>query len=276
MHFNRVANYGVLANLTADFLASAVLMPALALSLIAEGLGWGPGVAAPVYAAAGWAARGVIWLGHVFSGAPAAQITMSSAPEIALAISYVGIVFACLWRGRLRWIGLLMAAAVTLWPRGEAPVAWIANDGADAALVVNGEVVGMKPGVRLYATQLWAQRRNLGQPADPASAQRALWDCNRIACAPTAFKHPAIAAWWTTRAPPAGRLAQMCAHADVPILRASVPLPSACDDVTVLGRAAFARGGAAEIFAAPGGGWRFSWAQPIRGRRPWTLSDSGG
>jgi competence protein ComEC len=275
-HFNRVANYGVLANLTADFLASAVLMPALALSLIAEGLGWGPGVAAPVFAAAGWAARGVIWLGHVFSGAPAAQVTMSSAPEIALAVSYVGIVFACLWRGRLRWIGLPMAAAVALWPRGEAPAAWIASDGADAALVVNGQAVGMKPGVRLYATQLWAQRRDLGQPADPVSAQRALWDCNRTACAPTAFKHPAIAAWWTKRAPPAGRLAQMCAHADILILRASAPLPSACDDVTVLGRAAFDRGGAAEIFPAPGGGWRFVWAQPIRGRRPWTLSDSGG
>ena len=38
-HFNRVANYGVFANLTADFVASVVMMPALALGLAAESLG---------------------------------------------------------------------------------------------------------------------------------------------------------------------------------------------------------------------------------------------
>ena len=206
--------------------------------------------------------------------APGAAVTMSSAPEIALAVSYLGIVFACLWRGRLRWIGLPMAAAVALWPRGEAPVAWIASDGADAALVVNHQAIGMKPGVRLYATQLWAQRRDFAQPADPVAAQSALWDCTRTACPPTAFKHPAIAAWWTKRMPAPERLAAMCARADILILRASAPLPGACSDVTVLGRAAFDRGGSAEVFAAPGGGWRFMWAQPIRGRRPWTVSDS--
>jgi competence protein ComEC len=40
-HFNRMANYGVFANLTADLLASAVMMPALALSLPFEALGFG-------------------------------------------------------------------------------------------------------------------------------------------------------------------------------------------------------------------------------------------
>ena len=38
-HFNRVANYGVFANLTADFVASVVLMPASALALLAQALG---------------------------------------------------------------------------------------------------------------------------------------------------------------------------------------------------------------------------------------------
>ncbi len=36
-HFNRVANYGVFANLSADFLASVVLMPALGVSLTLPG-----------------------------------------------------------------------------------------------------------------------------------------------------------------------------------------------------------------------------------------------
>ena len=274
-HFNRVANYGVFANLTADFLASAVLMPSLALCLLAQAVGLSHAVA-PLYWLAGWAARGVVELGHIFSTAPGASITMASAPQIALAISYLGIVFACLWRGRLRWLGLPMAAAVAIWPRPAPPAAWIASDGGDAAVVTNGQMVALKPGTRAYATGLWAQRRNLIVPADPASAQRALFDCNRTACAPTPQAFPAIAAWWTRRVPKPERLAALCARADILILRATTPLPGACHDVLVLGRAAFDRGGAAEVFATPGGGWRLEWSQPIRGVRPWTVSDSAG
>jgi competence protein ComEC len=274
-HFNRVANYGVFANLTADFLASAILMPSLALCLLAQGLGL-VHAAAPLFWVAGWAARSIVWLGHFFSSAPGAAVSMASAPQIALVISYIGIVFACLWRGRLRWIGLPMAAAVALWPRPAPPVAWIAADGGDAAIVSNGQMIAMKPGTRAYATGLWAQRRNLYVPADPASAQRALFDCNRTACAPTPEAHPAIAAWWTKRLPKPARLAALCANADILILRATTPLPGACHDVLVLGRAAFDRGGAVEIFPAREGGWRLVWSQPLRGRRPWTLSDSAG
>lgn len=274
-HFNRVANYGVFANLTADFLASAALMPALALCLIAQAMGLGPDQAGPLYWAAGWAARGVIAIGHLFSDAPGAAIAMASAPPIALAISYLGIVFACLWRGQLRWIGVPLAGAVALWPRPAAPVAWMSGDGGDAAVVVGDEVVAMKPTTRVYATGAWAQRRGLKLPAEPDAAMRALFDCDRTACAPHAFTRPAIAAWWTKRQPRPERLAALCEHADILILRASTTLPWACRDVQVIGRAAFERGGAAEIFAAPHG-WRIVWSQPMRGKRPWTISDSAG
>jgi competence protein ComEC len=272
-HFNRVANYGVLANLTADFLASAVLMPALALCLAAQTLGLGHEQLGPLFWVAGWTARGVIAIGHVFSNAPGAAVTMASAPPIALAISYVGIVFACLWRGRLRWIGLPMAAAVALWPRPAPPAAWISSDGGDAAVVVGGEAVALKPTTRLYATQTWAQRRNLRLPAEPQAALNALYDCDRSACAPHAYTRPAIAAWWTKREPRPGRLAELCERADILIMRADAALPPQCDDVRVLRRAAFERGGAAEIYPSVSG-WRFVWSQPQRGLRPWTISDS--
>jgi len=274
-HFNRIANYGVLANLTADFLASAVLMPALGLCLAAEGLGLAHGVGTPVLWLAGWAAKGVVWLGHLFATAPGAAMTMSSAPQIALAISYLGIVFACLWRGRLRWIGLPLAAAVAVWPRPAAPVAWIAADGDDAAVVVGGEEIPLKPNVRLYATQLWAQRRGFTLPADPVAAQQSAFDCDKKGCTPIGERRPAISAWWTKRKPSPVRLADLCDRTDIVILRADVQPPSKCDGALVLGRTDFALGGAAEVFAAPHG-WRVVWSQPLRGQRPWTASGSGG
>lgn len=276
-HFNRVANYGVAANLTADFLASAVLMPALGLCLLVQSIGLGPAQAAPLFWLAGWAARGVIAIGHLFSEAPGAAVTMASAPEIALSLSYLGIVFACLWQGRLRWIGVPLAFAVALWPRPPAPAGWMSADGGDAAIVRNGEAVAMKPTTRLYATGAWAQRRGLRLPAEPGAAMQALFDCDRSACAPHSFTRPAIAAWWTIRKPKPERLAGLCRNAEILILRAEVDdLPAPCARLTIFGKAAFARGGAAELYAAPGGGWRAVWAQPLRGQRPWTISGSGG
>ncbi|MHB8530224.1 MAG: ComEC/Rec2 family competence protein, partial [Caulobacteraceae bacterium] len=133
----------------------------------------------------------------------------------------------------------------------------------------------LKPGMRLYATQLWAQRRGLVLPPDPEGAMRDHFDCNRIACAPTDRLRPAIAAWWTKRRVSAARLADLCEGADILILRADAATPSECDGATVLRRADFAHLGSAEIFAAPHG-WRFAWSQPIRGERPWSVSDSGG
>ena len=271
-HFNRVANYGVFANLTADLIASLALMPSLAIGVLLESLGLGQAVVAPFLFVAGWAARSIVWLGHVFANAPGAALTISSAPTIALAISYIGIIFACLWRGKLRWIGAPMAAAVAFWPRPPGPAAWVASDGDNAAVVVAGKAVALKPAQRLYAVQTWAQRRGLALPADPASAQSALAYCTRNGCTPNPGERPAIAAWWTVRQPKAGVLDDLCRNADFLILtRADLEPPRACRSATVLGPADFARGGAAEIFRA-GLGWRIVWSEPLRGRRPWTAA----
>ena len=270
-HFNRVANYGVFANLTADLIASVVLMPVLALVLLAQAVGVGSAVATPVLWLAGVASRAIIAIGHVFTTAPGAAISLPSAPEIALAISYLGIVFACLWQGRLRWIGLPMAAAVALWPRPTPPVAWIAADGDDAAVVVGGTEVPMKAGARRYATQLWAQRRGFAMPADPAAAQRAAFDCDRKGCLPVGHIHPALAASWTRKPPAGDRWRDLCSGADIVVLRSlSAPMP-ACGAALVLTRGDFERNGAAEVYA-DSSGWRLVWSQPLRGRRPWTGS----
>ncbi len=268
-HFNRVANYGVFANLTADFLASALLMPAVAIAAIGELLNvsavWLRG---PLWVA-GWAARAIVGLAHLFANAPHAAFSISSAPTIALALSYLGIVFACLWRGPMRWIGAPLAAAVALWPRPAAPVAWIASDGNDAAVVVRGQEIALKPDKRAYATQLWAQRRGFSLPADATAAQAATFDCDRKHCSPINGTQPALAAWWTVRQPKPEQLDALCAGAQILVTRAVFDRPASCAKALLLGPQNFATGGAAEVFRDPNG-WRLAWAQPIRGERPWT------
>jgi len=272
-HFNRIANYGMFANLTADILAAMVLMPALTLGILLQALGADHAVIAPFLAVAGVAARGIVAIGHLFSNLPGAKLSISSAPTIALIVSYLGIVFACLWRGRLRWIGVPLSCAVAFWPRPAPPVAWIASDGGDAALVVAGKAVALKPTGHAYAIETWAQRRGFDLPSDPAKAQAAIADCNRLHCAPIGPAKPAIAAWWTRRKPKPDALGDLCKGADILILKADVAPPDACKQALLLGPTDFAKGGAAEVF--PGGGtghgagWRLVWSQPLRGERPW-------
>ncbi|MEO8811940.1 MAG: competence protein ComEC, partial [Caulobacteraceae bacterium] len=127
-----------------------------------------------------------------------------------------------------------------------------------------------KPGVRAYATQLWAQRRGLTLPIDPAGATGGQFDCDRMGCVPVGPYRPAIAAWWTKRIPKPERLDRLCMAADILILRAPVTPPPSCRAALVLTRADFARGGAAEVFEGPRGRWRLVWSQPIRGDRPWS------
>ncbi len=279
-HFNRVANYGVLANLSADFVASAVLMPSLALTLLAQAVGIDPTLASPIVWLSGQSARLVIFLGHIFAVAPGAAISLPSAPEIALAVSYLGIVFACLWRGRLRWLGVAMSAAVAIWPRPTPPVAWIAADGNDAAVVVAGREIAMKPLARRYATGLWAQRRGFTLPPDPAGAASGAFDCDRMGCLPTGLVRPAIAASWSRKVPSDARFLHLCAGADIVILRSPAAPPRSCGRALVLTRADFDRLGAAEVFASPSG-WRLTWSASARGQRPWTndnttFTDIGG
>jgi len=268
-HFNRIANYGVFANLTADFVASVILMPSLAVALIAQVFGLSATISAPLLWVAGHAAKAIISLGHVFAIAPGAGMSLSSAPEIALAISYLGIVFACLWRGRLRWIGVPMSAAVAIWPRPAPPVAWIAADGDDAAVVVAGQEAPMKPGARQYATELWAQRRGLTPPAVPPAVSPHVYNCDRKGCLPVGPTKPAMAASWMRKPPTDARFDALCDKADFVILRSLDAPARPCGSALVLTRADFERRGAAEIFADKGG-WRLVWSQPLRGRRPWT------
>lgn len=268
-HFNRIANFGVFANLTADFVASAIMMPALAVALLLELIGHA--AATPVLFVAGWAARTVIWIAHVFATAPGAAMTAPAKPEIALTISYLGILFACLWKGHLRWLGLPLSLAVLVWPRPPQPLIWIAADGADAAIVAHGQEVALRPGVRAYATDTWAQRRGLIKPKDMAQARGALFDCDYWSCVARPGVSPALGLWWTRRKPKPERLGELCDRADILVLRADLTPPPSCRGALVLGPADFARGGSAEVFGS-GSGWRVVWAQPIRGNRPWTRS----
>jgi len=205
-------------------------------------------------------------IGHRVAGLPGAVRTVASAPDAVLPIAFLGVLFICLWRGRMRWLGLPLAAAVLIWPRAPTPTLWIGDGGTNAAFSRAEEAVAVRPGVREFAVDLWSRRRGLTLVDRPEAG----WACGRHACAPETPDAGPIALWWGKTAPDAAALAGLCASAPVVSSRAVLSvLPAACDGRLVLDGADHARGGAVELWRKPAG-WTAAWTSDARGDRPWS------
>jgi len=277
-HFNRTAMYGLGANLATAPLSDFLIMPALALGALLEPLGLG----APFLWLAGQGISLMLSIGEWVAGLPGAVRTVASAPDFVLPIAFVGVLFCCLWRGRLRWLGLPFAAAVMLWPRAPTPDLWIGDGGTNAAWVETGEAVVMRPRVRQFAVDVWSRRRGMAPVERPAEG----WTCNRFSCAPEERADGPLAMWWGRRPPSLEQIDALCRSAPVVSVRASMSLlPPSCAGRLVLDGTDYARGGAVELWRedpASAGRWRAVLTAQVRGDRPWStfgdaeISDSGG
>ncbi len=265
-HFNRTAMYGLGANLATAPLSDFVIMPALALGALLEPVGLG----APFLWLAGQGIGVMLAIGEWVAGLPGAVRTVASAPDFVLPIAFLGVLFCCLWRGPLRWLGLPFAAAVMLWPRDPIPDLWIGDGGTNAAFVESGRAVVMRPGVRQFAVDVWSRRRGVELTERPPEG----WACTRFSCGSERPGGGPLAMWWGRRAPSPEEVGTLCLSAPVVSVRATVPgLPPSCEGRLVLDGTDYARGGAVELWRdgpASANRWRAVWASDVRGDRPWS------
>ena len=263
-HFNRVSTWGLFANLAVAPISSFLMMPGLALgaALAPFGLGRWP------LEVAGWSIGLINQVAAWAAVAPMSQVVVASAPDWVLPVSFFGLLFMCLWRGGLRWAGLPLALAILWAPRPPAPDVWVSADGAAVAMRDRKDAVLLRPDVKLFGAELWARRRGL-TPLKTEAERDARFICDAWSCAPGPTAPVRLAAAWNLKRPlKPGRLEEMCANAELVILRNDVRSES-CAAPTILTGADFARGGSVELYR-DGAGWRRVWAQDRRGRRPWT------
>lgn len=260
-HFNRVAVWGLPANLAVAPLSSFVIMPFLAVGALLDPFGLG----APFLAVAGRGIDAMVGVANGFAAAQGAQRIVASAPPQVLVVAFLGLMILCLWKGRLRWVGAPLALAVALWPRPTPPDAWIAADGAAAAVRSGDAAVLLRSDAKRFGAELWARRRGL------TPAAWSLYACDKRICAPARGAPVRLALAWSRRTPDAETLSGLCVNSEVVVIRAPAPprTPPLCADIVLLTAEDFARGGAAELYHR-GDGWRIVWAQPLRGDRPWT------
>ena len=267
-HFNRTSVYGLFANALESPISTFFTMPALALGAALETIGLGK----PFLVLAGWGVEATLAISDFIAKLPHAVVIVPSAPQIALPISFLGVLFVCLWKGRLRWIGLPFAAAVLIWPRVAPPDVWVSSDGADVAVRSTTHALILRPKTKVFDSDLWTKRRGLTAFADPDAALEAAYDCDRYGCGQkaAATSGPRVAAWWGRKAPDEDRLKAMCNGAELVILRATIDaLPGECAHVTLFDGRDFERGGSLELWRR-GNGWAGQWAGDLRGDRPWS------
>ena len=263
--FNRVSTWGLISNLVTEPISGFLMMPGLAIGAVLApfGLGEWP------LKMAGFAIDLMNRVAHIAANAPYAQINVASGPQWSLPVAFLGLLWLCLWKGRLRWFGLPLALAVNLAPKPAPPDVWV--DGAGSAVAVRSgkAAVLFRPDVKLFGAELWARRRGLEPQTTPA-VRDATYDCDHWSCTPLAAAPLKIASAWNLKRPlKEGRFAQMCGSSELVILR-NDPAPEDCAAPLVLTGADFARGGSAELWRRGPGKWRIVWAQDLRGRRPWT------
>lgn len=264
-HFNRVAMYGLPANLLTAPLTSFVIMPMLAIGAALAPVGLG----GPFLSVAGLGTDGMLAIGRWAAAQPGAVMIHASGPNWTLALAFVGVLWLCLWRGPLRWLGLVAACAVVWWPRPQPPEIWVSADAANVAVRTGDEAVLARPNSREFAAGVWARRRGL---------ELASWSdflCSRDRCLPTQDGAP-VALWSARRAPAEADLHALCAFAEVVVIRSPVEvLPSTCRGRLIIDGARTAERGAAEVWRTETG-WRVSWSEDDRARRPWGASGTGG
>jgi competence protein ComEC len=263
--FNRVSTWGLVSNLLSEPISGFLMMPGLALGAVLTPFGLGDW---PLQVA-GFAIDLLNRIAHVAANAPYALIMVASGPDWSLPLAFLGILWLCLWKGPLRWVGLPLALAVQIAPKPPTPDAWASADGSAVAVRAGHEAVLMRPDVKLFGAELWARRRGL-TPLESDAARDAAFSCDHWSCAPGVSAPLRVAAAWNVKRPlKPGRLEELCGSAELVILRNDFR-PESCAAPLVLTGPDFDRGGSAELYRETTGHWRVVWAQDLRGRRPWT------
>ena len=125
-NFNRVAHYGLIANLLATPAMGMLVMPGgVAMGLLAP-----LGLEQPAVWMVDWGCRFILFVAEVVAALPGAESAVPHAPGAVLPILTLGGLWVALWQGRGRWAGLAgPVVALGLWAVAERPLVLIAPEG---------------------------------------------------------------------------------------------------------------------------------------------------
>jgi len=130
-HFQRFSLYSLPANLISAPIMSFLVAPMAAAAVVLAPFGF----AEPALEAMASALDLIAAIGQTFGERPEAVRALPRPPDSAFLLCVIALVWACLWRGALRWLGApLLAASIALYASAPRPI--VAFDGDLRAVFV--------------------------------------------------------------------------------------------------------------------------------------------
>lgn len=261
-HFNRIADYGLIANLLSVPLMGLIVMPAALVAVLL----WPLGMAPLALWVMGWPLRWILGVAHGVAGLSGAVTRVPAPPVEVLPLIALGGLFLVLWQARLpvRLAGVLpMMAALLIWSQVERPALLISGDGALLGLMTPEGRALSKPRGQGFAAASWLE--DDGDAADqPAAAARMGFGGGSGETTAT-VAGLTLRQFWGRGA--ATRAVAACGTADLLILgaEASVGLPRGC---RMIDRRMLARTGPMAIWATREGP-RIETVRQVSGERRW-------
>lgn len=230
--FGRVQLYGLLANAVAIPLTSFWVMPAGMASLFAMPFGW----ERPFLEIAGMGIDVLLRTASYVAALPGAVMVWPTTPAYAFVGTIAGLLWLALWRGSLRWMGVLIAIGFCAVGVAQAPanrpVLLLDAETQGALVHYNGAVEALYKVPPAFTRTAWLRALGLSEDLKikPMRYGQVLWDdqnqvvCDDQACRMVAEgKHLSL-----IRAPLV--LPEECAWADLVIIwpRGVLPRVGAC------------------------------------------------
>lgn len=164
-HFNRIADYGLIANVVSVPVMGMIVMPAAVLALVLWPVGL-QGIALSVMAIG---IRWILTVAETVSGWEGSVTHLQSPPATTLPLIALGALFVLLWRGRAQHLGVIpVAFGFWLWAVTERPALLISDDGGLVGrMTAEGRALSKPKGAGFAAT-VWLE--NDGDLPDQAMA----------------------------------------------------------------------------------------------------------
>lgn len=154
VHFNRVAEYGLLANVATVPLMGSVIIPAAVVAAVLTPLG----LQAPALWAMEQGARWILMVAAWVAGLEGAVFPVAQAPPVVLPMMAVAGVWLVLWPGRARWAGAAgIALALVVWGQGARPTLLIADTGGLVGVMTPAGRALSKPRGDGFVAEKWLE-----------------------------------------------------------------------------------------------------------------------
>ncbi|MBL4811180.1 MAG: ComEC/Rec2 family competence protein, partial [Rhodobacteraceae bacterium] len=153
-HFNRVALYGLVANLLAVPAMGFLVMPGAVILALTAPLG----LEAPALFMIEIGSRWILFVADQVANAPGAVSAVITPPPIVLPLIALGGLFIVLWRGKERWLGLAaLACAFYLWTGAQRPALLVAESGSLIGLLTEDGRALSRDRADGYAASSWLE-----------------------------------------------------------------------------------------------------------------------